>query len=213
VRQPEPRREGSFAKRLHTDGAIAATLQKTQRGKGAAETLQSLAPGAAFLELNERTGIGDGLLEDAMASAEYGPDSINEMDRFVVLMAKARKASDIVDAVRAYLSRWPSARVARVQLIDAGWAPFDDHQQPVPLVGSLDVRQIYDAVRGQVVSLRESGMAPTPEFLELELIFFFADLMLEKLEPDFPAAHAASHASRREMPNAGSKNRTLAAGR
>lgn len=148
-----------------------------------------------------------------MATTEYGLGSLTEMDHVLVLMAKARKASDIVDAVRAYLSRWPAARVARVQMIDAGWAPFDERQLPVPIIGSLDVRQIYGAVHGQVVSLKESGMAPTPEFLELELIFFFADFMLHDQEPDSPAAHAASQTSRREMPNAGSKNRTIATGR
>lgn len=148
-----------------------------------------------------------------MATSDHVLESLNEMDRFVVLVAKAQKVSDIVDALRAYLSRWPAARVARVQLIDAGWAPFDECQQPVAIVGRLDVRQIYDAVHGQVVSLRESGVAPTPEFLELELILFFADLMLADLEPEFPAAHAASHASRGEIQDARSKNRTLVAGR
>ena len=188
-------------------------LQKTQRGNAADETLQTLAPGAAFLELNARKGSGHQEAEGAMGRAEHDRESLSEMDWFVVLMARARKVSQLIAAVRAYLSSWPAARVARVQMIDAGWAPFDEQQQPVAVIGPQDVRQIYEAVHDQIVSLKESGVAPTPEFLELELVFFLAQRLLEDLEPDFPAARAAPHASLREMPDARSKNRTLVAGR
>lgn len=148
-----------------------------------------------------------------MATAEYIPESLEEMDRFLLLMGRASRTAELIDTLRAYLSGWSAARVARVQRIDAGWAPFDDSQRPIPILGRLDVRQIHDALHDQVESLRESGVPPTPEILELELVFFFANFLLDDLEPDLPSAHAASHGSRREMPNAGSKHRTLAAGR
>jgi hypothetical protein len=193
--------------------AIAAPLQKTQRGNAAAGPLQTLAQGAAFLELNARKGSGHQQAEGAMGRAEHGRESLSEMDWFVVLMARARKVSQLIAAVRSYLASWPAARVARVQMIDAGWAPFDEQQQPVAVIGPQDVRHIYDAVHDQIVSLKESGVAPTPEFLEMELVFFLAQRLLQDLEADFPAARAAPHASRREMPDARSKNRTLVAGR
>lgn len=148
-----------------------------------------------------------------MATADYLPESLEEMDRFLLLMGRASRTGELIDTLRAYLSGWSAARVARVQRIDAGWAPFDDSQRPIPIVGRLDVRQIHDALHDQVESLRESGVPPTPEILELELVFFFANFLLDDLEPDLPVAHAASHGSRREMPNVGSKHRTLAAGR
>jgi len=215
VRQARDRGEAVSRRKVPASRAeqLPLRLQKTQRGNTAAETLQTLAPGAAFLELNARKGSGHRKAEGAMGRAEHGRESLSEMDWFVVLMARARKVSQLIAAVRAYLASWPPARVARVQMIDAGWAPFDEQQQPVAVIGPQDVRQIYDAVHDQIVSLKESGVAPTPEFLELELVFFLAQRLLQDLEPDFPAARAASYASRREMPDARSKNRTLVAGR
>ena len=148
-----------------------------------------------------------------MGTAECGLESLSELDRFVALMARARKVSELIVAVRTYLCSWPAARVARVQTIDAGWAPFDEQQQPVAVVGPQDVRQICDDLRDQIMSLNASGVAPVPEILELELVFYLAQLLLDSLEPDLPAAQAASRAARRETPDAGSKNRALAAGR
>jgi hypothetical protein len=148
-----------------------------------------------------------------MARAMQAFEAASEMDRFVVLMSRARKVSELIVAVRTYLSSWPAARVARVQAIDAGWAPFDECQQPVPVVGPQDVRQIYDDVRDQVVSLKAIGVAPTPEFLELELVFFLAQLLLDDLEQDFPVARTAAKASRHDNPDARPKIRTLSAGR
>jgi hypothetical protein len=138
-----------------------------------------------------------------MATAEYLPDSLEEMDRLLLLMGKARKSAEIIEAMRAYLSGWPTARVARVQRVDAGWAPFDDNQRPMPIVGSLDVRQIYDALHGQVESLKESGVPPTPEILELELVFFFANFLLDDLEPEFLAARAPDVRPENRTPLAG----------
>lgn len=141
-----------------------------------------------------------------MGRAQYSLESQNEMDRFTVRMSRVRKVSELIAAVREYLAAWPAERVARVQTIDAGWAPFDEHQQPVAVIGPQDVRQIYDDIRDQVVSLNAIGVAPTPEFLELELVFFLAQALLEDLEADFPAARATSPPARRETPHARPKS-------
>lgn len=125
-----------------------------------------------------------------MATAEYLPESLEEMDRFLLLMGRATRSAELIDTLRAYLSGWPAARVARVQRIDAGWAPFDDNQQPIPIVGRLDVRQIHAALHDQVESLKQSGVPPSAEILELELVFFFADFLLDDLDPEFLAARA-----------------------
>jgi hypothetical protein len=132
-----------------------------------------------------------------MGRAEYGLESASEIDRFIVLMSRARKVSELIAAVREYLASWPAQRVARVQRIDAGWAPFDERQQPVDVIGPRDVRQICDDVRDQIVSLQAIGVAPTPEFVELEMVFFLARRLLDDLEPDFPSPCAASQSARR----------------
>jgi hypothetical protein len=148
-----------------------------------------------------------------MGTAIEALEGASEMDRFVVLMSRARKVSELVVAIRTYLSSWPVARVARVQAIDAGWAPFDERQQPLAILGPQDVRQVYDDVRDQVVSLKAGGVAPTPELLELELVLFLAQLLLDDLEQDLPVARAAPHARRQGRPHAGQEDGPLAAGR
>jgi hypothetical protein len=175
--------------------------------------LQSLAPLAARLELNACKGNCRRQAEDGMGRAEAGLEYASEMDRFVVLLSRARKVSELIVAVQAYLSSWPAERVARVQAIDAGWAPFDERQQPVAVIRPQDLRQIYDDVRAQIASLQAIGVAPTPEFLELELVFFLAQLLLQDLEQDFPAARPLAQASRREKPYAEAKSGILAARR
>jgi hypothetical protein len=138
-----------------------------------------------------------------MATTEYVLDSLAEMDRFVRLMAAASGAAGIVDAVSEYLAGWSTARVLSLQKIDAGWAPFDDRQQPVPVYGALDVLQICDSVRSQCIALKESGITLTPELLELDLFFFFARQIVEDHEPAVCRTYAAAvlhsrHGGRRQ---------------
>ena len=131
-----------------------------------------------------------------MATTEYVLDSLTEMDRFVRLMAAASGAEGIVDAVSGYLAGWSKERILNLQKIDAGWAPFDDRQQPVPVYGAFDVLQICDAVHSQCIALKESGITLAPELLELDLFFFFARQIVEDHEPAVCRAHAAVLASR-----------------
>jgi len=131
-----------------------------------------------------------------MATTEYVLDSLTEMDRFVRLMAAATGAAGIVAALNEYLAGWTKERVLRLQKIDAGWAPFDDRQQPVPVYGAVNVLQICDSVRSQCIALKESGIALTPELLELDLFFFFARQIVEDHEPAVSGLHAAALHSR-----------------
>lgn len=122
-------------------------------------------------------------------------DSLTEMDRYVGLMAAAPAGTAGVAAVvSAYLAGWPRERVLALQRIDAGWAPFDDRQQPVPVCEAADVLQIADALHRQCVALRESGIPATPELLELDLFFFFARQIVEERES------AASRAGEVKLP-------------
>ena len=132
-----------------------------------------------------------------MATTEYVLDSLTEMDRCVRLMAAATGSAGIVDAVSEYLAGWSKERILSVQKVDAGWAPFDERQQPGPVYGVVDVLQICDSVRSQCIALKESGIALTPELLELDLFFFFARQVVEDHEPASSRTSAAGPSSSR----------------
>lgn len=122
-----------------------------------------------------------------MENAEHILDPLAEIDRYLCHLARAREALDVVQAVRDYLAAWPAERVALMQRVDAGWAPFDDHQEPAALVRPKDVLRSYHAVHGQCQGLRAAGMALPPEILELEQFFYFASVKLADFEPQLPA--------------------------
>jgi hypothetical protein len=111
-------------------------------------------------------------------------DALLEVDRFVRLMAAAPGPGDIVSVVRAYLSGWSKERIVRLQATDAGWVPFDEHQQPFPIASVSDVRQIAGPIRIRFRELRASDIRVVPELLELDLFFFFADESLAACESD-----------------------------
>jgi len=115
-------------------------------------------------------------------NAEYALDCPARPDRFVCLVAGARDVPDVVDAVRDYLAAWPAARVAHIQAIDAGWAPFDECQKPTPVQAPVDLRAICETVHGQCSALRSAGVSLAPELLELDLFLFFACTKLAELE-------------------------------
>ena len=135
-----------------------------------------------------------------MATAEYDPGSLADRDRDdICLLAGAREALDVVAAVRDYLAIWPSERVACVQRVDAGWAPFDQEQKPTAVTRATDVHRICDAVHGQCVALRDAGIALTPELLELELFFILATAKLSQLAPEPAPARAPQPSSRHDV--------------
>ena len=137
----------------------------------------------AFQESNELAGFHDTDCEAAMATTDDTLDALSEMDRFVRLMAVASGTDGVVAVVRAYLAGWSKRRVRRLQATDAGWAPFDEYQQPFTISSVTDVRQIGGAVRIRCRELRASDIAIAPELLEIDLFFFFAEESLAGYEP------------------------------
>ncbi len=111
------------------------------------------------------------------------------------LIANAKGTSAIIEAVQLYLASWSKERIANVQKIDAGWAPFDVNQRPLHVNGELDVRCIRDAIHCHCMALREAGVALTPELLQLDEYFFVASEMVENpgyvpLQERIPAARS-----------------------
>jgi hypothetical protein len=107
----------------------------------------------------------------------------------------------VLTAVREYLAAWPAPRVARVQTVDAGWAPFGEDLQPAPVYRPTDVREICDAIHGQCLSLRGAGVTLTPELLELDLFFFLACTKLAQFAPQSDRAVASQVPSRTVAPS------------
>lgn len=120
-----------------------------------------------------------------MATNDYVLESLTQLDRYVRLMGAVPTIGGIVDVVRIYLAEWPRSRVLRLQSMDAGWAPFDDSQQVMPIEDADDVRRIFVSVRNQCAALRSAGLTLTPELLELDLFFFFAIESMGVHEPDY----------------------------
>jgi hypothetical protein len=137
----------------------------------------------AFQESNESAGFHDADNEAAMATTDDTLDTLSEMDHFVRLMAVASGPAKVVAAAGAYLSGWPRSRVRRLQETDAGWAPFDDRQQPFAVSSVSDVRKIAGSLRIRCRELSASDMKISPELLELDLFFFFAEESLAVFEP------------------------------
>jgi len=125
-----------------------------------------------------------------MATTETVLHSLAEMDRYVRQMAAATGTAGVVDAVGEYLAGWSKERVLSTQKTDAGWAPFDDRQQPMPVCAAADVLRIGRSVRYQCIALKESGIDPSPELLELDLFLFLARQIMENLDPASSRAHA-----------------------
>ncbi len=142
-----------------------------------------------------------------MGTAEYILGSASGMDRFVCLLAGAREAPDVVAAVRDYLAAWPVERVASVQRVDAGWAPFDQDQKPTVVYRATDVRRMRDAVVSQCEALRGAGVLLTPELVELDLFFFLACAKLAELESEIVPAGAPQLSSHTELPPGSSAHR------
>lgn len=118
-----------------------------------------------------------------MTTTDNTLDALFEMDRFVRLMAVASGTAGVVAVVRAYLAGWSKERILRLQAGDAGWAPFDEGQRPFPIVCVDDVRRIGGPVRIRCRELRASDIRISPELLELDLFFFFANESLAVHEP------------------------------
>jgi hypothetical protein len=140
--------------------------------------------------------------EGTMSDSTDVLEALNAMDGFLVAMNDAGSAAEIVMLVERYLAGWPAERVRRLQRVDAGWAPFDERQRPAPVDCAADVRRIHANLHAHCRALKAGGIALSPEILELDLFFFFADLALGEIEASgfargspracAPAEHAAA---------------------
>lgn len=130
-----------------------------------------------------------------MASGEQVLESLTEMDRYVRLMSRMTHLSGILKCVRAYLWGWNQERVFNLQKFDGGWAPFDSFQQPIGVYSAADVHRISTALHAQCKGLTANKIELVPDMLELDMFFFFADQLLNRLQDRAEAGDSQSHFS------------------
>lgn len=111
-----------------------------------------------------------------------GTQAVGAADEPVFRMTLARTADDVLAIMASCLSGWPADRVTRLQCLDAGWAPFDSNQAPLPIDGAGDVRRMYGFVHDQCLALGDAGLSVTPELKELERVLGLASTRLTEIE-------------------------------
>jgi hypothetical protein len=119
------------------------------------------------------------------------PDG-QQLFHFLELIANAEGPAAVLAAVQSYLNAWTSERIARLQEMDGGRAPFDRDRRalPVSTVGRLSL--FRDRIRHQCAALKQVGMQLTPELVELDEILSVATQMAESRKaPDFKERSAA----------------------
>ena len=117
---------------------------------------------------------------------------------FLELIAAAEAPAGVLSAVQDYLNAWPKERVANLQRVDGGWAPFDQDQTPSQVENVADLKRFRYAVRSQCVALQQARLQLTPEIMELDEILFIALQLTESMKvPEFKTrAPAARNGSR-----------------
>lgn len=116
---------------------------------------------------------------------------------FLELIAAAEAPAAVLSAVQEYLNAWPMERIANLQRVDGGWAPFDHDQTPSQVENVADLKRFRYAVRSQRVALQQARLQLTPEIMELDAILFIALQLTESMKvPEFktraPAAGTGS---------------------
>jgi hypothetical protein len=114
-----------------------------------------------------------------MATDEHVLRSLSAVEHRIELLTAAARADDIVRAASDYLASWSSERIALLQKIDGGWGTFDSQGQPISIHDVEHVARISTLLSNHCIALKDAGIEPTPEILELDLYFAVAKQMAE----------------------------------
>ena len=114
-----------------------------------------------------------------MATAEYVLQTLNEVEHHLRLLTAATGADEVVSAARSYLATWSKDRIENLQKIDGGWGTFDSQQRPEPIHDVGNIARISNVLSDHCRALKDAGIEPTPEFLELDLYFALAKQIAE----------------------------------
>lgn len=116
-----------------------------------------------------------------MATAEYVLQTLSAAERHIALLTAASRADEIVRATSDYLASWSAERIANLQKIDGGWGTFDTQGRPIPVCDAGNIARISKVLSNQCAALKDAGIQPTLELLELDLYFAVAKQMAETI--------------------------------
>ena len=114
-----------------------------------------------------------------MATTEYVLQTLSVVEQHMKPLTVASRADEIVRAVSDYLASWSMERIENLQKIDGGWGTFDTQGRPEPICDVGHVARISIALSNQCAALKDAGIQPTPELLELDLYFAVAKQIAE----------------------------------
>lgn len=114
-----------------------------------------------------------------MATDEYVLRSLSAVEHHIKLLTAAARADDIVRAASDYLASWSSERIELLQKIDGGWGTFDLQGRPISIYDVGHVARISNVLSNHCIALKDAGIEPTPEILDLDLYFAVAKQMAE----------------------------------
>jgi hypothetical protein len=127
-------------------------------------------------------------MESALNAGATIADEASRPIHCIGLISAVKSPTEVLSAIQDYLNAWPVDRVARLQSMDCGLAPFDHNQRPSPIHDVHELGRIGDAIQHRCVALRQSQIAPAAELIELSEIFYIATRMAEALNsPEFKA--------------------------
>ncbi len=114
-----------------------------------------------------------------MATTEHVLQTLSAVERHLQALTAASRPDQIVRAASNYLESWSMERIVNLQKIDGGWGTFDTLGRPEPLCDVEHIARISNALSKHCVALKDAGIQPTVELLELGLYFSVAAQMAE----------------------------------
>lgn len=118
-------------------------------------------------------------MEVSLATTEHVLQTLSTVDKHLTLLTAASRADEIVRVVGDYLASWSPARVENLQKSDGGWGAFDLQGRPEPICDMENITRISNVLSSQCRALKDAGIEPTLELLELDLYFAVAKQMAE----------------------------------
>ena len=122
-----------------------------------------------------------------------------ELFQFLELLASSETMNEILRAFRTYLTAWYRERIKDLQKVDGGWAPFDRDQSPLEISSVASLRRFQDVIYRQCIALKEAGIRPTPEIVELNEFLFIAVQLTESMKSQASRARSTASGTRSRL--------------